>query len=139
MLAAAAVVPTLLPWVVVASIFVPLTQLQSHKANNYAAALSESLSQCWPALVVLIVLSVVLTWVVFRWQKKYSRGNTRLWCATVFATTVPGLLSYWLMHRGTVLEPCGECGQPAPRDRDACAHCDKPFAAPALLGTEILV
>jgi len=137
-IAAAAVAPTLLPWVFVSTIVAPLSMVQDHQVENYVAGLSKALSECWPALLLILVLSIALTLVVRRWQKKYSRDNTTLWCATVFATTVPGLLAYWLMHRGTLIEACPECSQLVPRDRDACARCEKPFAAPALLGTEIL-
>jgi len=87
---------------------------------------------------VVIVLSVVAAGLVYRLQKKYCRPDTRLWCLTTLAIGVPGLLAYWALHRCSPLELCAECGQPAPRDRDACAHCEKPFAAPAFLGTEIL-
>lgn len=136
--AIAAVAPSLICWVVGAVGVAPLIMLQTHHTDSYLAGLSEAIAVCWPALVEMILLSAVLTWLVYRWQQKYCRSHTGLWCATVFATTVPGILAYWLMHRGTVLEACGECRQPAPRDRDACAHCGKPFAGPSLLGTEIL-
>ena len=111
--------------------------LQDHKADSYMAGLMESISISWPMLVIIITLSAALAWFVFRWQMKYSRSNTSLWCTTVFLTTVPGLFAYWLMHRGTVLEPCSGCGQQVPRDRDACARCEKSFPEPNLLGTEV--
>ena len=135
----AAIVPSLLPWAIGSTIVAPLAMEQSHQVDDYMAGLRKSIAECWPVLLLILGISIVLTLIVRRWQIKYCRDNTWLWCATVFATTVPGLLAYWLMHRTSVLTPCGECGKMAPRDRDGCAHCDKPFAAPAILGTEILV
>jgi len=138
LLQGAAVMPSLLPWAIGTTIVAPLMAVHTHKADSFLHGLIQTLAEVWSMLVLILGLSIVLTLLVRRWQKQYCRDNTLLWCATVFATTVPGLLAYWLMHRETVVEPCLECGQLAPRDRDACAHCEKPFAAPALRGTEIL-
>ncbi len=113
-------------------------KIQHHSAKSYPAALSATLSEYWPGLVITVVLTIIATWLVYRGQKKFFRTNTSLWCLTTLVIGVPGLLAYWALHRRPPMGLCPECSEQVPRNRDACAHCEKPFPAPALRGTEII-
>ncbi|MCG8449650.1 MAG: hypothetical protein MI725_08730 [Pirellulales bacterium] len=117
----------------------PFELLQHRQSHSYSDALLWTWNNSWRSIVVLVALAIVASMIAWRWHQKYARTNRMEWLVFVLLFSLPGLLVYWLMHRGTVLETCHECGQAAPRDRDACAHCEKPFAEPALLGTEIFV
>ncbi len=140
MLAAAGgsiVAPTLLPWLVVVFGVIPVTEMNVDQAESLGAALGEILPFSWPVLVLLLGLSVIFARLTYKWQQKYCRENTVLWCVTVFLFTWPALMAYWVMHRRPMMEACGECSAEVPRDRDACARCETVFAEPGRLGTEV--
>jgi hypothetical protein len=64
---------------------------------------------------------------------RFELPSAGAWAAFVFLLGVPD----WLAYRWPVLEPCGECHKPAPRERDKCASCRQVFTPPAQSGTEI--
>ncbi len=132
-----AATPTLLPWLVGVFGFVPMEMMNNYEVETYRAALNKLMPKCWLTLVSILILSIIFTRLVYKSQRKYSRGNTLLWCVTVFLFTWPALMAYWVIHRRPVLEACGECHAEVPRDRDACARCETQFAEPVHLGTEI--
>jgi hypothetical protein len=135
--APAAVAPTLLPWLVGMFVVAPLVMLQEHEVTDYVAGAAYAWDVAWLGLILVFVLSIVLTAIVYRWQKKYSRPNTALWMTFVFLTTLPGFLAYWVMHRREPMAACQHCGANVPQDRDLCAKCAAPLPEPKLLGTEI--
>jgi hypothetical protein len=134
---AAALAPVPIAWSFVLAIVAPLGMLQTHQVGTYAEGLSRIFGIAWPSFVVVIVLGALLAWWTYKLQRKYRRHATGVWCSFVFLLGVPGFLAYWLEHRRPKLETCDECGNVVPRDRDACAACDKLFPAPPLVGTEI--
>jgi hypothetical protein len=91
----------------------------------------------WPALATVVVLSAGLTILVWRRQRRYAASGTLIWMAFVLLGGFPGLFAYRFHRRWSVLAACPACGQRAPRDRDACAHCGTEFPAPAPKGTEV--
>ena len=133
----ACVAPVLLGWVLGMFLVAPLSQLQVLKTETYNQGVQIAWDTAWPGLLLVVVISVALTALVYRWQKKYSRPHTVLWTTFVFLTTLPGFLAYWAMHRRESMSVCPSCGTEVPHNRDACARCAEPFPAPKLLGTEI--
>lgn len=121
-----------------ATVPVPLEYVQQNVEPTYADGLAHTMDIFWPALLVVTFFGCVMTWLVWKWQRKYHRPSTGVWCTFVFLAGLPGLLAYWLEHRRAKLDTCGHCGAAVPRDRDACPSCETPFPAPPLVGTEIL-
>ena len=131
------IAPTLLPLAVGMLILGPLAELQNHTTDTFQNAFNKLLDASWPALLLLMMVSLILAAVVYHWQKKYSRPYTSMWTILVFLTTVPGFLGYWAMHRRAPLAVCPHCGKEVPRNSEACARCAEPYPEPKLLGTEV--
>jgi len=129
--------PTTALWILESSVFSPFRKIQAYQTDTYVEAVGQAVGENWPALAGCLLLSTLLTAIVYRWQQKYSRPNTPLWTTLVFLTTVPGFLAYWAMHRRPPLAACSHCGKEVPHNRDACARCAEPFPEPKLLGTEV--
>ena len=106
---------------------------------DYFERIGILLAEGWPAMLVLLIVSATLTWLALRWHRQYARPHTGAWAVLVFLLGVPGFIAYWAYHRRPALEACPECNQKVPRNRDACAGCQQPFAEPGLLGTEVFV
>ncbi len=136
-LIAAIVVPALIVWVVLGLTLGPIGYLQQNAVSNNSETLSEILTASWPALLFVVVLSIIVAWLVFRIHRRYHRSHTALWCGAAFFLSVPGLVAYRLHYGRPVTERCASCGKTAPRDRDACAACGDAFAGPALGGAEV--
>jgi len=133
----ATVVPIIFLWLLGMFVVAPLAQIQLLQTETYAEGVQVAWDTAWIGLILLLLLSLILTTIVYRWQQKYARPNTPLWTALVFLTTVPGFLAYWAMHRRPPLAACSHCGKEVPHNRDACARCAEPFPEPKLLGTEV--
>jgi hypothetical protein len=133
----AVVAPTLLPWLLGMFVVAPTSMLQEHHADTYLAGVTEVRDAAWMGLVVVAMLSIILTAIVYRWQKKYSRPHTFAWTVFVFLTTLPGFFAYWAMHRREPIAACPHCKHEVPRNREACASCSETFPEPKLLGTEV--
>lgn len=129
--------PAPLVWAVFMGGIAPTGMYQSHQVASFWNGISKTIEMGWPGLVVVLALGCVSAVVVWRSQRRYFRTNTWTWCTFAFLWGFAGLCAYWLEHRRAKLEACGECAANVPRDRDACARCNAPFAAPPLVGTEI--
>lgn len=129
--------PTLLPMAAGMLILAPLEELQNHNVESFQQSFHKYLEAAWPALLLLTIVSIVLSVITYRWQKKYSRSHTFVWTAFVFLTTLPGFFAYWAMHRREPLAACPHCKHEVPRNREACASCSETFPEPKLLGTEV--
>jgi hypothetical protein len=129
--------PVPVGWYLLSGTVLPLSFVQENKVPTYMAGLGRALDMVWPALLIETLIGLALAVVVWKWQRKYHRSGTEVWCGFVFLAGLPGLAAYWLEHRRAKLESCGQCGEQVPRDREACAACAAPFLAPPLLGTEI--
>jgi hypothetical protein len=134
---AAVAAPIPIGWIAALGAVAPLAMVQERQAVTYGAALRKIPAPIWIALVAVIVSGAILAWWSLRLQHTYRRRESGIWCIFVFLFGAPALLAYWLEHRRARLETCGECGHLVPRDRDACADCNTPFAAPPRIGTEI--
>lgn len=116
---------------------VPLNAVGQGEQPDLPTAMARTLSDAWPALLAVYVLSAVLAWLTYRRQVRYALPAAGLWAVFVFLLGVPGWLAYRWHRDWPLLKECGECHRAAPRDREACAACGQLFAAPPLLGTEI--
>lgn len=133
--------PVPLAMVVMITGFVPFQHPYSTltmQASTYLERLANVWSDAWLSVLLLVLVSALLAWWARRRHQKYSQPNRLAWGLFVFLLGLPAMAVYWILHRPPVREKCGECGEIVPRDRDSCAQCEKPFAEPALLGTEIL-
>ncbi len=130
-------VPVPIVYSVGALIGAPLKMVQNYAAPTFAAGVAKSFDVVWMPLACLLILAAVLTWLTIRLQHKYRRPATGIWAAFVFLLGVPGFLAYLVEHRRAKLETCAQCGKVVPRDREACAACQREFAAPPRIGTEI--
>ncbi len=120
-----------------AIVFEPRKYLNRGKASTYGEALAQVLSDYWPALVVTYPLGIGLAWVCRRRQGQYAARWTALWIVFVFVFGVPGIFGY-LLHRSWAARlACPKCGQPSPRDREACFACGADFPEPAPKGIEV--
>jgi len=131
------IVPAPIVYAVAALIGAPLIMVQNYAAPTFAVGLAKSFGIAWAPLACVLALAAVLTWLTIRLQRKYRRPSTSTWAVFVFLLGLPGFLAYLVECRRAKLEACSECGEIVPRDREACAACDKEFAAPARIGTEI--
>jgi hypothetical protein len=105
--------------------------------GNWGPALGRAVSDRWPPLAAVSLLSAALAWLCYCRQRRYALPGTAVWVAFVFLAGVPGLLGYLFHRRWPVLEPCPACAKTAPRDREACAHCRSEFPRPAPRGIEV--
>lgn len=95
------------------------------------------LRNTWPQLLLVFLVAVAAAAWVHRRQKRLGQPHPVFWTSFVFLGGLPGLIGY-LVHRSwPVVEPCPNCLQPAPRDREACLHCGEEFPSPARQGIEV--
>lgn len=134
---AAIVLPTPLPYALVYLVFTPLLEVSSTVAPDYRSALAASLSDCWPPLVTICLLSAALVVGCFRHHRCYEKTGGIKWAVFVLLFGVPGLVGYWLHRRWPTMERCGGCGATVPRDRLECLACAAEFPAPVLKGIEV--
>jgi hypothetical protein len=131
----------LTPQVLVASL-IDFVVLPNNAVNNgiqpdFHTALARALADGWAALLAVYLFSTVLAVLAYRRQKRYALPGAGAWATFVFLFGVPGWLAYRWHRHWPVLEACGECHRPAPRDRESCAACGRVFAPPPLTGTEV--
>ena len=131
----------LTPQVLVASL-IDLVVLPNSSVNNgsqpdFHTALAVALADGWVALLAVYVLSGVLAALAYRRQTRFALPGAGAWAVFVFLFGAPGWLAYRWHRHWPVLEACGECHRPAPRDRESCAACGSVFAPPPLTGTEV--
>lgn len=131
----------LTPQVLVASL-IDLVVLPNSSVNNgsqpdFHTALAAALADGWVALLAVYVLSGVLAALAYRRQTRFALPGAASWAVFVFLFGAPGWLAYRWHRHWPVLEACGECHRPAPRDRESCVACGQVFASPAPTGTEV--
>ncbi len=117
----------------------PLVLVDEGTSTSYPAAMAELLPICWPPLLAVNLLGVVLAIFCYRRQKRFAQARVWPWVVFVFLFGLPGMVGYLAHQRWPVREACPKCKQQAPRDRDACSACDEPFPQPEPKGIEVLV
>ena len=101
------------------------------------AALGHALGLVWPALAVVLAISVAVAIATYRRQRRYALSGAFAWAAFVFIFGLPGWLAYRFHRVWPPLEDCPACSQPSPRDREACIECGADFPQPPLKGVEV--
>ena len=97
----------------------------------------QGLGSAWPQVLLVVLASAAMAAWVHGRQKRLGQPRAAFWAIFVFLGGLPGLAGY-LVHRSwPVVEPCPNCREPAPRDREACMHCGQAFPPPARQGIEV--
>lgn len=129
------------PQVLLASLIdvvaLPKQAVHNRLQPDFHTALAQSLADGWTAMLGVLALSAVLAALAFRRQMRFAQPGAGAWATFVFLFGAPGWLAYRWHRHWPVLDACGECHRPAPRDRESCAACGRVFAPPPLTGTEI--
>jgi len=133
----ATVVPAPIVSTLVTALVKPLQYIGNRETNNYAEALSLSLADAWPALLLTYLLGAGLSYAVYRRQCRFGLSYTRWWMLFVFVLGLPGFMGYRLHRRWAPRLACPTCGAHAPRDRENCFACATEFPAPLPRGTEV--
>jgi hypothetical protein len=115
----------------------PIGNAEDGEDYQYWSELKRSLAIGWLPLSAVVVLSALLAYFCYRWQRRYALPHTGLWVAFVFLCGVPGLLGYLFHRRWAVLDECPACKKKVPRDREGCASCGKDFPPPERKGIEV--
>jgi hypothetical protein len=132
-----AVVPAPIIWFAFIGIAMPHEPSLVAAQFSYSGAIAHVIGQVWPTALAVAAAGALMVWFTYRQQRTYHRPLTAAWCAFVLLFGLPGLIAYLIEYRRTKLESCSECNAIVPRDREACADCETPFATPRLTGTEI--
>lgn len=133
----AAVVPQTFFMTLMSDVALPYLAVEQGLQTDFATAVAQSLADGWMAMLAVCLLSAALACLAYRRQTRFALPGPVAWAFFVFLFGLPGWLAYRWHRRWPVLEACGECRQPAPRDRETCAACGRIFAAPPPVGTEI--
>lgn len=134
---AAAVVPQTLIMTFISYVLEPFQAVERGYQPDFHTAVAQSITDGWSATLTVYVLSLGLATLTYRRQTRFGLRGPVVWALFVFLFGLPGWLAYRWHRHWPVLEPCGECQQPAPRDRETCSACGQLFAPPPLVGTEI--
>ncbi len=106
-------------------------------SESMASALADIIGYIWPAYLSSGILGLVSLALYRRHAARSGNAPSIAWILFVFLFGIPGFLGYLWHRRWPVRLACPACGTDAPRDRDSCAPCGKPFPAPAPNGLEI--
>jgi hypothetical protein len=109
----------------------------SGEYEAYGPAMTATLADFWPAMLLTALVSLALAILAYRRQRRYSLSHPLPWAIFVFLLGVPGYLAYRFHRTWPVLEDCPRCGEATPRDRERCSDCGAAFPPPELKGLEI--
>jgi hypothetical protein len=103
------------------------------------AAFSTLVKDLGPALLVVLVVSLVLALLAWRRSRSYgfAREHQIAWSVFVLLFGLPAYAGFLLHRRWPIRLPCPYCHANVPRDRVMCAECGASFPEPALKGIEI--
>ena len=128
------------PWplaFVLLALFQPLEALSRGTAETYSAGMLSLIQDAWSAMLLVVAIGIVLAVAAYRRQRRFGLPHAAAWAAFVFVFGIPGWLAYRFHRIWPTLEDCPSCGQPAPRDREACLDCGASFPPPPLKGIEV--
>jgi hypothetical protein len=116
---------------------VPRTLVRAGQAESYAAGLRKVVGGIWLSVLAVLAIGAGCAAAAYRRQRRYGLPHPAAWAAFVFAGGIAGWIAYRFHRRWPVLEDCPACGEPAPRDREACLDCGAAFPPPPLKGIEV--
>ena len=119
--------------------FVPRQMAARGAAESLNQGARAALAECWPALLAVSLLSLILAGWCYRREVRFAGSalERAVWPAFVFFFGLPGWIGYRYARRWPALARCPSCGKRTPRDREACACCRSDFPRPTPRGTEI--
>ncbi len=120
-----------------AALSIPLTVDDEWGPRTYREAVWSEIPAMTPALIVSAVLVAIALGLYVRRTARYGEQRRAAWIVLIALWGLPAYFGYVLARRRPAQLPCESCGEPAPRDRDACVHCGEEFAVPAPNGLEI--
>jgi hypothetical protein len=106
-------------------------------ATEYSVALRKALNQFAPILLITTVISIILSVLSYRRQRRFGLPWTWMWTVFVLLFGLPAYFGYLAHRQWPARLPCPHCGKRVPRDRPACFACGHDFPAPALKGIEV--
>jgi hypothetical protein len=115
----------------------PWSLYETRRVDSYSAGLARILNFGWPALLAVLAIGIASAVAAWRRQKCFDLPPLG-WALFAFLLGLPGWIAYRFHRAWPVVEPCENCGQPAPRDRTDCIECDSHFPPPELKGIEII-
>jgi hypothetical protein len=115
----------------------PAGMVVMDEEDTYSAALANFLGQTWLSILAVLAIGVACATAAYRRQRRYGLPHAATWAVFAFIFGAPGWLAYRYHRTWPVLEDCPACGQPAPRDRQACLDCGAAFPPPPLKGVEV--
>lgn len=133
----ALVLPTLITFALVVFLAAPLEASLRGPGDTYLDGVRAALTECWPAGLGLLLVSVTAAWLVVRWQRQSGRTHTAWWAAAVFLLGVPGLIGYRLLFGRAWLRTCPACKRETSQRDQSCRRCGEAFPAPQLTGAEV--
>lgn len=133
----ALVVPVSAMWILGCMIGAPLNLMQANVAADFSAAFAKTIDIAWPPLLAILLLSLILAAIAWRWHRQTYRAHAGLWATFVFLFGPAGLAAYALYWRPSPVDQCQACGKEVPRDRPHCPACQTAWPAPASIDTEI--
>lgn len=115
----------------------PLFALQEHRAATYGEGLASIARQVAPPLIAVALLGLLCAALALWRHRRERRDDGVVWAVFVGLLGPAGLVAYLAHFRSQPSTACERCGQPTPRDREACARCGEEWAAPEPLGSEV--
>jgi hypothetical protein len=115
-------------------------EIRIHRLSiSPSADRNRAFREFWPSLAIAALIGVILAALCYRRQVRFGASVPEriIWPIFVFVLGLPGWIGYRFALPWPVAEPCSECGDIVPHDRERCFHCDADFQPPALKGTEV--
>ncbi|WP_428306630.1 hypothetical protein [Lacipirellula sp.] len=90
--------PTLLFLSLIVVWSAPRMLSEASSGLSYSDALQQSIVGAWPAVLVLVVISLGFAALVYRWQRENNRPRPVAWAVAAFLLGVPGFIAYLILH-----------------------------------------
>jgi hypothetical protein len=115
----------------------PLGGMAGGEVKTYVEGLRLVVKDFGAPFCVVLVVSAVLAWYVYRSEHSQRRARAKWLAALVFALGLPGFLAYLATRRRAPMGRCAACGANVPQNRAPCEGCGAERARPRMTGVEI--